>query len=912
MSFELILPDMFEDYIQLDKLPDSFPNHNALQINGKTQGDGAGQVPDTTAGKIKSAHIPTLTGQKVSSVGGYVPGYSANNIPYLVNGKILESAFENSIIHPEKTFDNILIDQTIDTSFSLSYLPLEYTVSTDYVVSWNNYVFYYASQIRNFIYVLERINDTLTAKQTIDLRELKILWNSTSYDIEVDNVVVNDGFMFIACHTYHLTDNSKAIVLVYRIGDNGLFKFHSIIDNRILMSAGAGYLIDYTDNYLCVVQKDVRIIYLYKYDEENDIFKFYSKNVTANTMTSAELKTKNGLILIAYSNGANNYLYMFDLLYNTVFSIINTGGEAMYHISLGDKCFSFRGSTGFKLYKHNGTTYVLSQTFTSAYDYANVIYEDFIFLSNNATGTIEIRRVSDYSLLKTFENLGSYAKQISCHNNKLCILNMLGNKIQLYDMSSPGPGSLVIYKQGKWQTCAIMDIPKGIYLGNKKVALNGSKIKNIFNSNIAYQEVATLGLNGYKSTVKDDVSVVSQIGYGKSLVDIEKKYRYKAGLITNITTPDPAVGDFFGCSFAIYNNVIVVGAIKGATAQGKVYVFRYNGSNWIFEQSIICPDTPANNDRFGYAVTIYDNVLAILSSGKDLTITDQGKTYIYRFNGYTWVYELGLTNTDPMSGEVGGYSIYFEKKIKLHRNTLAIGNEMKSVGGFGNQGVVYANQYINGSWETQVLVRPQAPSNDIFTFGRFVDVYDGVIITNNIRDDRVTEICVYRYNFGTNSWALEKEITNPENISYGLKLCSIYKNTIIVSSFTSSDENRGCIYVFNYNGSDWIYTQKITVPDSLPNDYFCSDLRIHNNNIIASITNRTEIVVSQGRIYLFKLKNNQWEFEQIISSQDVAVANDNFGAIIDMYNNIIVSSIQNKTVANANQGKVYIYEIIEE
>ena len=88
MPFELIQPEMFEDYIDLDKLPQHLPNHDVTNIAGFTQGNNAGQVPLLSSGYINNTLLPKLIGKKATSVSNRTVGYGAQQIPPIKNGKL--------------------------------------------------------------------------------------------------------------------------------------------------------------------------------------------------------------------------------------------------------------------------------------------------------------------------------------------------------------------------------------------------------------------------------------------------------------------------------------------------------------------------------------------------------------------------------------------------------------------------------------------------------------------------------------------------------------------------------------------------------------------------------------------------------------------------------------------------------
>lgn len=120
--------------------------------------------------------------------------------------------------------------------------------------------------------------------------------------------------------------------------------------------------------------------------------------------------------------------------------------------------------------------------------------------------------------------------------------------------------------------------------------------------------------------------------------------------------------DNFGCSVAIWNNVIVVGArfedgsglnTSGdpaddeALSSGAAYVFRRNNRTWTQEAYLKASNTEAQ-DQFGYAVAVSGDLIAVTAIGDDSNATgvggsgannlalESGAAYVFVYNGGSW------------------------------------------------------------------------------------------------------------------------------------------------------------------------------------------------------------------------------------------------------------------------------------
>ena len=79
---------------------------------------------------------------------------------------------------------------------------------------------------------------------------------------------------------------------------------------------------------------------------------------------------------------------------------------------------------------------------------------------------------------------------------------------------------------------------------------------------------------------------------------------------TRLFGSDSMVGDAFGNAIDLDGDTLIVGAPDAANNQGRAYVFRRVGGEWL-EESMLSP-APVENARFGKAVAVEDNVAVVL------------------------------------------------------------------------------------------------------------------------------------------------------------------------------------------------------------------------------------------------------------------------------------------------------------
>ncbi len=176
-------------------------------------------------------------------------------------------------------------------------------------------------------------------------------------------------------------------------------------------------------------------------------------------------------------------------------------------------------------------------------------------------------------------------------------------------------------------------------------------------------------------------------------------------------------GDFFGGAVAVYGDLMAVGAVGqdseaqgingeggtspvGGVGSGAVYVFtRDAADNWNEEAFIKssnsdgAPFQPGSGDRFGIAVALYDNTLAVGAPGEDSSATgingdeddnsadNAGAVYIFvRQPSGTWVQQAYLKASNTEAGDGFGCC------LALGQDTLAVAAPGEGSGATGVNG----------------------------------------------------------------------------------------------------------------------------------------------------------------------------------------------------------------------------------
>ena len=191
--------------------------------------------------------------------------------------------------------------------------------------------------------------------------------------------------------------------------------------------------------------------------------------------------------------------------------------------------------------------------------------------------------------------------------------------------------------------------------------------------------------------------------------------------ITKIIAPSNAKGSDFGCSVALSNTKIVVGAYNLTNQTGAAYIFNMDGS---YVAMILAPDR-TTSDYFGYSVAISDTRVVVGAYSKsisDYSGIDVGAAYIFNTDG-TYVTKIMAPNAVP--------SGFFGRSVAVSDTKVFVGaNGDVNAGGI-RTGSVYIFT-TDGAYVTKIIAPDGAVSD---SFGYSVAISDTKIVVGAHLDD---------------------------------------------------------------------------------------------------------------------------------------------------------------------------------
>ncbi len=227
--------------------------------------------------------------------------------------------------------------------------------------------------------------------------------------------------------------------------------------------------------------------------------------------------------------------------------------------------------------------------------------------------------------------------------------------------------------------------------------------------------------------------------------------------------PAPSLGDEFGESVAVYQNLIFVGA-PWAEGTGVVYVFSYDASTATIQQlNILRANDGSRGDQFGQRIDVAENggMLAVSAINYDVeSAANVGAVYLYERNGASFDFLQRLTASDFSIDARFGYGIAFGRGNGFSRNGLIVGD---------NNAMAYYFRRNGTTWEEYRRLRVLGLPSDS-QYGRSVGFVAGRIGVGALSADvslsnggsAADAGYVYIHNVLTGTLTIEKD-TQPDN-----------------------------------------------------------------------------------------------------------------------------------------------------
>lgn len=208
-----------------------------------------------------------------------------------------------------------------------------------------------------------------------------------------------------------------------------------------------------------------------------------------------------------------------------------------------------------------------------------------------------------------------------------------------------------------------------------------------------------------------------------------------------LKSPYPTGFGYFSSSVAISGDTIAIGARNESTrdaggtavlgAAGQVHVFRRNGTQWSLEDSLDPDATTGAGDQLGYSVAIDGDT--VVAGALAVSGGNSGAVRAYTRSGTIWTFQQQVTASDAHNQD------WFGATVALDGNTMVVGasevlNRTDGSGVSIDPGAAYVFTRTGNTWsQAQKLSASNAGADD--EFGRSVAITGDLIAVGAFRED---------------------------------------------------------------------------------------------------------------------------------------------------------------------------------
>ena len=174
----------------------------------------------------------------------------------------------------------------------------------------------------------------------------------------------------------------------------------------------------------------------------------------------------------------------------------------------------------------------------------------------------------------------------------------------------------------------------------------------------------------------------------------------------------------FGSTIALHNDRLLVGVDDADQQRGKAYVFRREGNSWLEEAKLSAGDG-APGDHFGEAVSLSAEFAIVGAPATDHTGLGAGSGYIFHRTGTVWTEQANLRGSSPQAGANFGTS------VSIYPPYALAGAPSHDAGATDdNTGATFLFEYASGAWSEVTSFLPNNPHPGM-VFGATIG-FDGV------------------------------------------------------------------------------------------------------------------------------------------------------------------------------------------
>ena len=354
--------------------------------------------------------------------------------------------------------------------------------------------------------------------------------------------------------------------------------------------------------------------------------------------------------------------------------------------------------------------------------------------------------------------------------------------------------------------------------------------------------------------------------------------------------------DRFGGAVAIDGELVAIGADHAdvdAIDDGAVYLFRHDSGELLREHR---NPSPANFEYFGSSVALDGEQLAVGTFREGSTAPSAGAVYLYATT--TGAPGPAIFNPAPMLAD------YFGESIDLLDDQLVIGARRADGVETPDSGVAYTFSATTG--ELRGTMRNPTPGRFDF-FGGAVALSENVVVVGAYSDDEAAPDAGAAFFFDAETGALQQTVhaPTPSSLDYFGYAVAVSGQTVAVGALQDDQASTdgGAIYLINAETSNVEHV--LTNPHAERYANFGNAVAMDGNLVVVGAFRGGD--VGEGRAFVFDAVTGDLVSE--LANPDPAPF-DSFGFAVAIHGDIVAVGAHRDDVNGIDTGSVYLYDAV--
>ncbi len=360
-------------------------------------------------------------------------------------------------------------------------------------------------------------------------------------------------------------------------------------------------------------------------------------------------------------------------------------------------------------------------------------------------------------------------------------------------------------------------------------------------------------------------------------------------------------GASFGCSVAVDNGVVMVGAdgyTGGSPAvigKGYVFVFEKGSGSWTQQVRLEDP-AGTDNDEYGTAITIKSGYAYIGKPGKNA-----GEVMIYKKDASSWTYVTRVRGASKGDR--------FGECLATDGSTLAVGAPFDNTDAGADAGSVSVFRKSAEVWTSEAtLTATDAVSRDYF--GSSVAIQGSRLLIGAIRGYN-SYGCGYIFE-KTTQWSQKTRLIPYHTSTDGRSghCVALVGDTVWVGAYHSDTYAHwyaGVVNEYRLKSGVWKNTDLITAGDSGFYMNFGSALDMDGRRIVVGVPrDNSPYGETTGSVYVFIKINAEWQIEAVLMD-DSPKTGENFGSAVDLEGGCLIVGIPMDVKMSTTPGDLTLY-----